>query len=102
MGTLNETGIPMTTLFDSARTVKATRPFARGLSAHRDRRMPFTAADAQWNAENSPANATGYDVDVLSDSDLASMAWAAAMESELDRMAGEAEALDRLTAGQLL
>lgn len=50
----------MTILFDATRPVKPTRPFAQGLSS--PRRATYTAADAQWWAENSPANASGYEV----------------------------------------
>ena len=75
----------MSILFDSARLVNSSRPFALGLSARRDCRQPYTAADLQWNAENSPANATGYDVIAPTNADLTAMAWAEALGSELDR-----------------
>jgi hypothetical protein len=89
----------MVTLFDSARPVKSARPFAQGISARRECRMPYTAEDLQWNAENSPANATGFDVIFPTDSDLTAMAWAEALGSELDRIAGEFEAQARIEAG---
>jgi hypothetical protein len=38
----------MTTIFDSARSVKTTRPF--GNLPARERRMPFTPADLDWVA----------------------------------------------------
>ena len=60
----------MTTLFDSARPVKSARPFALGISARREHRMPYTAADLAWAAQHLNENATGYDVIFPTDSDL--------------------------------
>jgi hypothetical protein len=39
----------MTTIFDSARSVKTTRPF--GNLPAREHRMPFTQADLDWTAQ---------------------------------------------------
>lgn len=69
----------MTILFDSTRSAKpATRkPFAKGLSFS-PVRQPYTGADLDWWAANSPANLAAPDY---------------------DQMAGESAALDRLEAG---
>jgi hypothetical protein len=55
----------MTILFDPSKPVRPStaRPFAAGLApAPRERRAPYTAADAQWWAENSPTRNDGYEV----------------------------------------
>ena len=71
--------------------VKATRntarkpaPFGEGIL--RTPRFEPSAADAQWWAENSPANATGYEVVGPSD-------------SETDFTAGCSMATARMSAG---
>lgn len=46
----------MTTIFDSTRPVKVTRPFAAGVLRH-------TAADERWWAENAPSNTRDFDVE---------------------------------------
>jgi hypothetical protein len=78
----------MTTLFDATRPVKSARlrRFGLGLGRPtRERRTPYTAADLEWAAVHLNADAADYDV-------LPS-------DAELDRLAGEAEAVNRMSAG---
>ena len=79
----------MTILFDATRPVKTARrkSFAIGVTRpNRERRAPYTAADAAWWAANAPSNPTGYEVNGIAD-------------SIIDQAAGEAAALDRMEAG---
>lgn len=79
----------MTILFTACVPVKPRKPFGVGIARPaRERRTPYTAADAQWWAENSPANAVGYEV-------------AGPSDAEIDRMARESEELDSVCRGFL-
>ncbi len=78
----------MTTLFDPTRPVKSARLRRFGLGLGRpacEKCMPYTAADREWAAYHLNADATDFDL-------LPSGA-------DLDRLAGEAEAVDRMSAG---
>lgn len=77
----------MTILYHPARRVNRPRPFGLGIARPaRERRVGYTAADARWWAENSPANRDGHEVAFPSD-------------AELERMAEESAELDRLCRG---
>ena len=82
----------MTTIFDSARLVKTSRPFGDGIPARRKRFVP-TLEDEAWWAANAPSN-------VEPEPDWAALAadWNPPAV-DWDALAAEAEALDRLERG---
>jgi hypothetical protein len=64
-------------IFDSTRpTVNRNRPFGIGVARPgREKRAPFTAADAEWAARELNADARDYDV--IPDYDRMAAEWAA-------------------------
>jgi hypothetical protein len=61
------------------------RPFGEGIIPdRRERLMPYTDTDLQWNAETSPANATGYEVIGPTDADFDFAAGCAMDQARLD------------------
>ena len=82
----------MTTLFDSARTVKTTRRnrlFSLGLGRHRAERLPVgpSAEDAAWWASESNRGCRDYTVIVTAE------------DRHFDRMAEEAAQMDLVERG---
>jgi hypothetical protein len=78
------------------------RPFGEGILPARRTYFVPSAEDLAWAAYELNKDATDYDVVSPTDSELTAMAWAEALGSELDRMAGEFEAQARMDAGYSL
>lgn len=78
----------MTTLYSSTRPVKSRKPFAIGLSRPgRERRAPYSAADAAWAAYHLNADSRDYEVVV------------SAEDRRFDAMAEDARQMDLAERG---
>jgi hypothetical protein len=85
----------MTIVFDSTHTVKPST-FALGLATARpERRKPYTAADQQWWAENSPTRDFGYEVLEAGPAPICG----GSPERDWDSLYAESRAMDCLEAG---
>ena len=81
----------MVILFNACVPVKSRKSFGMGIARPARERLPIgpTPAEAQWWAENSPANQYGYEV-------------VGPTDCVLDAMARDAAELDRVCRGPVL
>jgi hypothetical protein len=74
----------MTALFDSARVVKPTRTFGKGILPARGVRFVPSAEDMQWAAYEFNKDATDFDVIGPTDADLDFAAGCALAQARMD------------------
>jgi hypothetical protein len=81
---------------------RSAHPFREDIFSARTARFVPSDEDVAWAAYEFNKDATDFEVVFPTDDDLTAMAWAEALAAELDRMAGEFEALDRHERGLCL